>query len=131
MKSMTSEDCVIIRTARQAECFLAAFEMNRRVLQHKVFGLKAKIGPRFAKICFEANNLKSARIDPGATLQGHWVDVAAHTVLPDAAFLVFPLAEANLPRESGTNAAQTLAGHVKIGNDPRMENQDDRGESRA
>src|SRR5216684_7185161 len=96
-----------------------------------MFRGKPQIRAGLAKISFEPHDLKGVDIDPSAPFELNWVHVPAHTVLADTAFLVLLLAEINLPGKGPMSAAQALALHVKIGNQPGMKDQHDRRKTSA
>jgi len=55
--------------------------------------------------------------------------MAADAITPDAAFLVLPLPEINLPGEAALRPAQTFTLHLKIGDQQGMKNENNGGQA--
>src|SRR5467141_629978 len=82
-----------------------------------------------AQIGLQPQDLESVGVDPGAPFERDRVNMAADAIAADAAFLIFPLPEINLPGEAAVCAAQAFTLHLKIGDQKWMKNENNGGQA--
>src|ERR1700674_2070439 len=82
-----------------------------------------------AQIGLQPQDLERVGVDPGTPFKRNRINMATDAIMANAAFLVFPLPEINLPGEAAVRAAQAFTLHLKIGDKKRMKNKNNGGQA--